>query len=63
MAPHTKCPNCGLNEWFENPKLHYLPLVSQMNDGSYSADTTNGIHVKLWRCNNCLYVMLFWEPD
>ena len=63
MPPLIDCPNCQQNEWLESPELNYLPRVSRMNDGKYGADTDNGIHVKLWRCNNCMYVMQFWEPD
>jgi len=63
MPPRIVCPNCQQNEWLENEGLNYLPRVSKMNDGKYVADTENGIHVKLWRCNNCMYVLHFWEPD
>ena len=63
MAPKIKCPNCQQNEWFENNQLSYLPTVMKMDDGTYAADPNNGIHVRLWRCNNCMYVMQFWEPD
>ncbi len=63
MSPRIKCPNCQQNEWFENSELSYLPRVNRTEDGKYVADTDNGIHVKLWRCNNCMYVMQFWEPD
>jgi len=63
MPPKINCPNCLQNEWLENSELNYLPKVTQMDDGKYVADTDNGIHVKLWRCNNCMYVMQFWEPD
>ncbi len=63
MPPRIHCPKCQQNEWLENSELNYLPKVTQMDDGKYVADTDNGIHVKLWRCNNCMYVMQFWEPD
>jgi len=63
MPPKISCPNCMQSEWLENPELNYLPRVSKLDDGKYVADTDNGIHVKLWRCNNCMYVMQFWEPD
>jgi len=63
MPPKIQCPNCMQNEWLENPDLNYLPRVTRLEDGKYVADTDNGIHVKLWRCNNCMYVMQFWEPD
>ena len=63
MPPKIHCPNCQQNEWLENAELNYLPKVTQMDDGKYVADTDNGIHVKLWRCNNCMYIMQFWEPD
>ena len=63
MAPKTNCPNCGQSEWLENPVLNYLPQVRKLDDESYALDTENGVHVKLWRCNNCLLVMQFWEPD
>jgi len=63
MPPRINCPNCQQNEWLENFELNFLPKVTQMDDGKYVADTDNGIHVKLWRCNNCMYVMQFWEPD
>ena len=63
MPPKIKCPNCQQNEWLENSHLSYLPKVTHMEDGKYVADVDNGIHVKLWRCNNCMYVMQFWEPD
>ncbi len=63
MPPKIHCPNCQQNEWLENAELNYLPKVTQMDDGKYVADTDNGIHIKLWRCNNCMYVMQFWEPD
>ena len=63
VSPKIKCPNCQQNEWLENAELSYLPKVTKMEDGKYVADTDNGTHVKLWRCNNCMYVMQFWEPD
>jgi len=63
MTPKIKCPNCDQNEWLENPELNYLPKVIRMDDGKYSVDADNGIHVKMWRCNNYMYVMQFWEPD
>ena len=63
MSPRIKCPNCQQNEWLENTELNYLPRVTKMKNEKYVADTDNGIHIKLWRCNNCLYVMQFWEPD
>jgi len=63
VAPKIICPNCQQNEWLENAELNYLPKVTKMDDGKYEADTDNGIHVKLWRCNNCMYVMQFWEHD
>ena len=63
MAPKIKCPNCGQREWLENYGLSYLPQVHKLNDGRYVTDIDNGVHVKLWRCNNCMFVMPFWEPD
>ena len=63
MAPKTNCPNCGQNEWLENQELSYLPRVTKLENGQYVSDLDNGIHVRLWRCNNCMYVMQFWEPD
>jgi len=35
----------------------------KLDDGTYAADTNNGIHVRLGRCNNCMYSRQFWEPD
>ena len=63
MAPKINCPNCQQNEWLENNEFSYLPTVMKMDDGTYAADPNNGIHVRLWRCNNCMFVMQFWEPD
>ena len=63
MPPKIPCPNCKQNEWLENPELSYVPQVIHMDDGKYVADVDNGIHVRLRRCNNCMYVMQFWEPD
>ena len=63
MPPKIKCPNCQQNEWLENSELSYLPRVIRLEDGTYGADIDNGTHVKIWRCNNCMYVMQFWEPD
>ena len=63
MVPKIKCPNCQQNEWLENNEISYLPTVVKMDDGTYVADPNNGIHVRLWRCNNCMYVLQFWEPD
>ena len=63
MPPKIKCPNCQQNEWLENSELSYLPRVIRMEDGTYAADVDNRVHIKLWRCNNCMYVMQFWEPD
>ena len=63
MAPKIKCPNCQQNEWLENNELSYLPTVMKMDDGTYAADPKNGIHVRLWRCNNFIYMLQFWEPD
>ena len=63
MAPKIKCLNCQQNKWLENNELSYLPTVMKMDDGTYAADPNNGIHIRLWRCNNCMYVLQFWEPD
>jgi len=63
MPPKIKCPNCQQHEWLENNELSYLPKVMQMDDGTYAADIANGINIRIWRCNNCMYVMHFWEPD
>ncbi len=63
MRPGIACPNCGEDEWLENPNLHYLPRVDRDGDGAYTADASNGIHVRIWRCNNCMFIMPFWEPD
>ena len=63
MPPQIQCPNCGQNEWLENPELNYLPCVTKLESGKYAVDIDNGIHVRLWRCNNCMFVMSFWEPD
>ena len=63
MGPKIHCPNCQENEWLENNELSYLPHVIKLEDGKYVADVKNGIHVRLWRCNNCMFVMQFWEPD
>ena len=63
MPPKVKCPNCGQNEWLENPELGYIPRVNKLENGKYYSDLDNGIHIKVWRCNNCMYVMQFWEPD
>ena len=63
LPPKIPCPNCQEDEWLENNELSYLPQVVKLEDGKYVADTGNGIHVRLWRCNNCMYVMQFWEPD
>ena len=63
MGPKIHCPNCQENEWLENNELSYLPHVIKLEDGKYVADAKNGIHVRLWRCNNCMFVMQFWEPD
>jgi hypothetical protein len=63
VAPKINCPNCHENEWLENNELSYLPTVVKLEDGTYAADAASGIHVRLWRCNNCMFVMQFWEPD
>ena len=63
LSPKIPCPNCQEDEWLENNELSYLPQVVKLEDGKYVADAGNGIHVRLWRCNNCMYVMQFWEPD
>lgn len=63
MPPQTKCPNCGQNEWLENAELNYLPRLTKLENEKYTIDIDNGIHVRLWRCNNCMFVMSFWEPD
>ena len=60
MGPKIHCPNCQENEWLENNELSYLPHVIKLEDGKYVADVKNGIHVRLWRCNNCMFVMQFW---
>ena len=65
MPPAIKCPNCEQDEWLESPDLGYIPklVVLDDDDGQYATDTENGIHLRVWRCNNCMYVMPFWEPD
>ena len=63
MAPKINCPNCQENEWLENNEFSYLPTVMKLDDGTYAADATSVIHVRLWRCNNCMFVMQFLEPD
>ena len=63
MPPKGPCSNCGANEWLENIELNYIPRVIQLGNGKYEADIKNGIHVRTWRCNNCMLLMQFWEPD
>lgn len=63
MPPFRPCPNCGQDEWLANDGLHYMPRVHPDGRGGYEADPRNGIHVRVWRCNNCMYVAQFWEPD
>jgi hypothetical protein len=63
MTPKIKCPNCQQNEWLEYKELSYLPKIMKRDDGTYATDIDNGIHIRIWRCNNCMYVMHFWEPD
>jgi len=63
MPPKVNCPNCKQKEWLENQGLTYHPKVGKTDDGKYIADAANGFHVKTWRCNNCMYIMQFWEPD
>ena len=63
MPPLRPCPNCGQDEWLANDDLHYMPRVRPDGRGRYAVDPQNGIHVRVWRCNNCLYVVQFWEPD
>ena len=54
MTPKIPCPNCQEDEWLENNELSYLPQVVKLENGKYVADAENGIHVRLWRCNNCM---------
>ena len=63
MPPRIPCPNCQQNEWLENTELNYFPRVTKLRSEKYVADPENGIHVKVWRCDNCMYLMHFWEPD
>ena len=63
MPPKINCPNCQQNEWFENNELSYLPRTTKLDNGEYVADIDSGIHIRIWRCNNCMYIMQFWEPD
>jgi len=63
MPPKVPCPNCSQKEWLENVELNYIPRVTRLENGKYAADINNGIHVRTWRCNNCMYIMQFWEPD
>lgn len=63
MPPQTRCPNCGQDEWLQTPDTHYLPTAVRLRGGGYEADVSRGPHVSVWRCNNCMYVMQFWEPD
>lgn len=63
MPPYRPCPNCGQDEWLADDYLHYLPRVRPDGAGRYDVDLKEGIHVRAWRCNNCMYVMEFWEPD
>ncbi len=63
MSPRIRCPNCQQKEWLENPYIHHLPRALQLSDGKYVVDVNNGINIKIWRCDNCMYVMQFWEPD
>ncbi|RNJ79431.1 MAG: hypothetical protein EB829_02120 [Nitrosopumilus sp. H8] len=62
MPPKIKCPNCQQNEWLENSHLNHLPNAVRLDDGKYAVDVENGVSIKTWRCNNCMYVMQFWEP-
>ena len=63
MPPYGPCPNCGQDEWLASDGLHYMPRVVPDDRGGYTADARNGVHVRVWRCNNCMYIMAFWEPD
>jgi len=57
-----KCPLCGHENWTGSPTLHYLPKLDGVS-GQLKPMSNQGIHVRVWRCDNCLYVMMFWEPD
>ena len=63
MPPRIACPNCQQKEWLQNSGLNYFPMIRRTDDGTYVVETDNGVNVNLWRCNNCLYMMAFWEPD
>ena len=63
MPPRIKCPNCKQNEWLKSPRLGYIPQFDRDEKGNCVADVSNGVDLSIWRCNNCMYVMTFWEPD
>lgn len=63
MPDPAPCPHCGRSEWLPSDGLYYLPRTRPNERGEHEADLRNGINVRVWRCDNCLYVMTFWEPD
>ena len=61
MPPQIACPNCGWSEW-DRGKPGHVPMTLMENDEPV-VDMSKGITVIPWKCSNCHYVMLFWEPD
>ena len=61
MPPKIPCPNCGWSEW-DGGKPGHVPMAV-WNGDTAAVDVTKGFTVIPWKCANCHYVMLFWEPD
>ena len=61
MAPKSKCTNCGSNDWLQSDRLSYIPPVA--GSGDSPSDAPDGLHVVIWMCKSCWYLMPFGSSD
>ena len=61
MAPKNKCVNCGAADWLHNDRVSYIPEVTGRSDTR--TDTSDGLHVVVWMCKSCWYLMPFGSRD
>ena len=58
MGPNGKCINCGANDWLASDRVSFIPKV-----GAKGSDAAEGLHVSVWMCKKCWYMMFFGTTD
>ena len=60
MGPKSKCTNCGVKDWMKSQHSNFIPQLAAQG-GSPTPD--DGLHVNMWMCKNCWYLVAFGSAD